>query len=251
MAGHSRATPLGEASCAPSHPGHRWPPHCYDLETAAGWSSQVARRAHNPKVAGSNPAPAIGESPGNGAFFVDGGRGGRRSRVPNGYQFRGLSRFASLSPARSPKPAVESAASAPSMTTAATLALSSTPTWATTRQSHGAGAGDRALRASRLEPPQAVSVGRRIRLPESNARRRRSSAIAYATSPPCPTRRAGPEPEPSAPSRPFSTNVTLAFANRATSHDSRRKTLSSAEVVGNLRQGKDSSGKSSRSGTCR
>ena len=24
----------------------------------AGWSSQVARRAHNPKVAGSNPAPA-------------------------------------------------------------------------------------------------------------------------------------------------------------------------------------------------
>src|SRR3990172_8144836 len=26
--------------------------------TDAGWSSQVARRAHNPKVAGSNPAPA-------------------------------------------------------------------------------------------------------------------------------------------------------------------------------------------------
>ena len=24
----------------------------------AGWSSQVARRAHNPEVAGSNPAPA-------------------------------------------------------------------------------------------------------------------------------------------------------------------------------------------------
>ncbi len=24
----------------------------------AGWSSQVARRAHNPKVVGSNPAPA-------------------------------------------------------------------------------------------------------------------------------------------------------------------------------------------------
>jgi hypothetical protein len=30
---------------------------------AAGWSSQVARRAHNPKVAGSNPAPAMNESP--------------------------------------------------------------------------------------------------------------------------------------------------------------------------------------------
>ena len=25
----------------------------------AGWSSLEARRAHNPKVAGSNPAPAI------------------------------------------------------------------------------------------------------------------------------------------------------------------------------------------------
>src|SRR5215204_1064494 len=28
------------------------------IRRAAGWSSQVARRAHNPKVAGSNPAPA-------------------------------------------------------------------------------------------------------------------------------------------------------------------------------------------------
>ena len=26
---------------------------------SAGWSSLVARRAHNPKVVGSNPAPAI------------------------------------------------------------------------------------------------------------------------------------------------------------------------------------------------
>jgi hypothetical protein len=26
----------------------------------AGWSSSVARRAHNPKVVGSNPTPAIG-----------------------------------------------------------------------------------------------------------------------------------------------------------------------------------------------
>ncbi len=30
------------------------------LYIIAGWSSLVARRAHNPKVAGSNPAPAIG-----------------------------------------------------------------------------------------------------------------------------------------------------------------------------------------------
>ena len=29
----------------------------------AGWSSLVARRAHNPKVVGSNPAPATNNSP--------------------------------------------------------------------------------------------------------------------------------------------------------------------------------------------
>ncbi len=28
------------------------------LTSVAGWSSLAARRAHNPKVAGSNPAPA-------------------------------------------------------------------------------------------------------------------------------------------------------------------------------------------------
>jgi hypothetical protein len=31
---------------------------CY----AAGWSSQVARRAHNPEVVGSNPTPATGRA---------------------------------------------------------------------------------------------------------------------------------------------------------------------------------------------
>ena len=31
----------------------------YDDTVAAGWSSLEARRAHNPEVAGSNPAPAI------------------------------------------------------------------------------------------------------------------------------------------------------------------------------------------------
>ena len=35
----------------------------------AGWSSLVARRAHNPKVAGSNPAPAIEKSPANAGLF--------------------------------------------------------------------------------------------------------------------------------------------------------------------------------------
>ena len=29
------------------------------IKIVAGWSSLVARRAHNPKVVGSNPAPAI------------------------------------------------------------------------------------------------------------------------------------------------------------------------------------------------
>ena len=33
------------------------------LNNAAGWSSLVARRAHNPKVVGSNPTPATNEDP--------------------------------------------------------------------------------------------------------------------------------------------------------------------------------------------
>ena len=31
---------------------------CYSSASDAGWSSSVARRAHNPKVIGSNPVPA-------------------------------------------------------------------------------------------------------------------------------------------------------------------------------------------------
>ena len=31
------------------------------MSSIAGWSSLVARWAHNPKVAGSNPAPATGD----------------------------------------------------------------------------------------------------------------------------------------------------------------------------------------------
>ena len=34
------------------------PPFCIVTTSDAGWSSMVARRAHNPKVVGSNPAPA-------------------------------------------------------------------------------------------------------------------------------------------------------------------------------------------------
>src|SRR5262249_60691236 len=40
----------------------------YTWACDAGWSSQVARRAHNPEVAGSNPAPATHEGSGNRAL---------------------------------------------------------------------------------------------------------------------------------------------------------------------------------------
>ncbi len=41
------------------------------LEIDAGWSSPVARQAHNLKVAGSNPAPATNKKgPLRGAFFI-------------------------------------------------------------------------------------------------------------------------------------------------------------------------------------
>ena len=50
---------------------------CYTRRRDAGWSSQVARRAHNPEVAGSNPAPAIRKPCITGAFLVSGsGRAG-------------------------------------------------------------------------------------------------------------------------------------------------------------------------------
>ena len=35
------------------------PFRCYNIFINAGWSSLEARRAHNPKVIGSNPIPAI------------------------------------------------------------------------------------------------------------------------------------------------------------------------------------------------
>jgi hypothetical protein len=40
--------------CRPLQTPNEW----YYFPCGAGWSSLVARRAHNPKVAGSNPAPA-------------------------------------------------------------------------------------------------------------------------------------------------------------------------------------------------
>ena len=51
----STANQAGAASPRLASRGGGW----YHQFSAAGWSSLVARRAHNPKVAGSNPAPAI------------------------------------------------------------------------------------------------------------------------------------------------------------------------------------------------
>src|SRR5205823_6183220 len=53
----------------------------------AGWSSLVARRAHNPKVAGSNPAPAIRKSPAQAGFFRGRGRTAEAVCVPILFQF--------------------------------------------------------------------------------------------------------------------------------------------------------------------
>ena len=55
--------------------GSRRYPYVYSpFHHDAGWSSLVARRAHNPKVAGSNPAPATNETLGRptspGGFFT-------------------------------------------------------------------------------------------------------------------------------------------------------------------------------------
>ena len=50
--------------------------HNAEQNNAAGWSSPVARQAHNLKAAGSNPAPATkSKSPRKRAFFV------RKSRI--------------------------------------------------------------------------------------------------------------------------------------------------------------------------
>jgi hypothetical protein len=55
-----------------------WP--ALELRHAAGWSSQVARRAHNPEVAGSNPAPATPERGRKcGPFLLVAGSSTRRS----------------------------------------------------------------------------------------------------------------------------------------------------------------------------
>ena len=52
-----RLSSAGRASALQAE-GRRFDPVSLHHIIVAGWSSSVARRAHNPKVAGSNPAPA-------------------------------------------------------------------------------------------------------------------------------------------------------------------------------------------------
>src|SRR2546429_2956280 len=54
----------------------------YTAPCDAGWSSQVARRAHNPEVAGSNPAPATGKALETGPFYFGRPDAGRKL-LPN------------------------------------------------------------------------------------------------------------------------------------------------------------------------
>ena len=68
LASGSRST--NPAHCRRAHNRPIAPGRCYDCSSAAGWSSLVARRAHNPKVAGSNPAPATKEKVRIGVLFV-------------------------------------------------------------------------------------------------------------------------------------------------------------------------------------
>src|SRR5207253_10765439 len=64
-------------------------PPRYTAARAAGWSSQVARRAHNPEVAGSNPAPATQEGPAKQGLLS----AGKQSRDQTLYPFLYPSQF--------------------------------------------------------------------------------------------------------------------------------------------------------------
>ena len=82
-----------------SRPGRRFFARTRDSD--AGWSSLVARRAHNPKVAGSNPAPAMKKGPGNRGLFSWKGSPLAPPVVPISYQFVGSSLSKATSSGRS------------------------------------------------------------------------------------------------------------------------------------------------------
>ena len=85
------AHPRADGSTSkPRAPCREHPKPVLGYSCAAGWSSSVARWAHNPEVAGSNPVPATENEegvPSGGAFFVscpDPRRRGSARRVPRG-----------------------------------------------------------------------------------------------------------------------------------------------------------------------
>ena len=87
---------------------------CYDqVSPDAGWSSPVARWAHNPKVAGSNPAPATkiirGALPLGLPYTVTRSRWGARS-VPVARSLRSLALTRAFAP-RTPRHALSLGAS--------------------------------------------------------------------------------------------------------------------------------------------
>ena len=77
----------GAPGAVPRPPGHRVDTFLgrnYTQRPVAGWSSLVARRAHNPKVAGSNPAPAIWSAASGGVSLVGQGWRNDPTGVLNG-----------------------------------------------------------------------------------------------------------------------------------------------------------------------
>src|ERR1700733_377886 len=70
---HGSRAPLASAKCAKTQKGvdRQWRATHVAPPFVAGWSSLVARQAHNLKVAGSNPAPAPNLKPleTSGGFF--------------------------------------------------------------------------------------------------------------------------------------------------------------------------------------
>ena len=82
--GHHPCAPSGSQLHGPC--SQRGGPLAPSADPVAGWSSPVARRAHNPKVVGSNPAPASTSTPSPtteaGLSFVRPARSGARGFQP-------------------------------------------------------------------------------------------------------------------------------------------------------------------------
>lgn len=80
-----------ECSTTPLVQGNSWPASLF-----AGWSSLVARMAHNHEVAGSNPAPATNLRVGPYDRLVDGGGSIRALRPGGCFRLRQDGQFQSV-----------------------------------------------------------------------------------------------------------------------------------------------------------